>query len=149
MLTTTSSAQRVLPVISLNRHNSPPLIQTGGGSSGPKLTQPTTPSSPGSLAAAPSTGGSGGKKWCVPNQGQQTGQALHNNINWLCGTKKVDCSATNGGGKCYAQAFLQRASYIMDLYYKKNGRHSYDCDFKGSAHLTTINPSWGNCIYGS
>ncbi|PRQ59160.1 putative X8 domain-containing protein [Rosa chinensis] len=129
-----------LITISDPSHGGCNYIQAGGhGPSGPTPTQPSTP-------AKPSTGGNG--RWCVPKQ-EATDQVLQQNINWLCGTYKVNCDDVLGGGKCWAPAIRPRASYLMDLYYKQNGRNNYDCDFVGTAQVTNINPSWGSCVYGS
>ncbi|KAL6131462.1 hypothetical protein ACLB2K_069837 [Fragaria x ananassa] len=116
-------------------HGGCKYIEAGGqGPSGPTPTQPSKP-------AQPSKGG-----WCVPKPGV-TDAVLQQNMDWLCGTHKVHCNNVMPGAKCYAESILPRASYLMDVYYKKYGRHDYDCDFNGSAQITNINPSWGSCIY--
>ncbi|XP_004308857.1 PREDICTED: glucan endo-1,3-beta-glucosidase-like [Fragaria vesca subsp. vesca] len=110
-------------------HGGCKYIEAGGqGPSGPTPTQPSKP-------AQPSKGG-----WCVPKPGV-TDAVLQQNMDWLCGTHKVHCNNVMPGAKCYAESILPRASYLMDVYYKKYGRHDYDCDFNGSAQITNINPT--------
>ncbi|GJN05187.1 hypothetical protein PR202_ga22796 [Eleusine coracana subsp. coracana] len=41
------------------------------------------------------------------------------------------------------------ASYVMNAYYQANGRHDYDCDFKGTGLVTSNDPSYGSCKYVS
>ncbi|KAF3330009.1 glucan endo-1,3-beta-glucosidase [Carex littledalei] len=98
--------------------------------------QPTPAPTP---TPTPSGSGTGSKKWCVPKaDASQT--ALQNSINYAC--QHVDCGAIQSGGNCFQPNTLQaHAAYAMNSYYQSTGRHDYDCDFSGSAVVTTTDPS--------
>jgi X8 domain len=81
----------------------------------------------------------GSTKWCVPKT-DVSEIALQNNINYAC--QYVDCQPIQSGGACFQPNTLQaHAAYVMNAYYQSNGRYDYDCDFSGSAVVTTTDPS--------
>ncbi|KAG6469498.1 hypothetical protein ZIOFF_074221 [Zingiber officinale] len=83
----------------------------------------------------------GGKKWCVAKN-ETTDEALRANINWTCGTGKVDCAAIQQGGACFdPNTVRSHATYVMNAYYHAAGTQDYNCDFAGTAVFTTTDPS--------
>jgi hypothetical protein len=65
---------------------------------------------------------------------------LQNNINYACGY--VDCKPIQSGGACFDPNNVQsHAAFVMNAFYQANGRHDYDCDFKGTGAVTSNDPS--------
>ncbi|TVU23275.1 hypothetical protein EJB05_25630 [Eragrostis curvula] len=96
---------------------------------------------------SPNPSPSGVGKWCVVKTGASATD-LQNNINYACGY--VDCKPIQSGGACFDPNNVQsHASYVMNAYYQANGRHDYDCDFKGTGAVTYNDPSYGSCKYVS
>ncbi|RLM69331.1 glucan endo-1,3-beta-glucosidase-like [Panicum miliaceum] len=96
---------------------------------------------------SPNPSPSGGGKWCVAKAGADA-TTLQNNINYACGF--VDCKPIQSGGGCFDPNNVQsHASFVMNAYYQANGRHDYDCDFKGTGMVTSSDPSYGSCKYVS
>ena len=88
---------------------------------------------------SPNPSPSGGGKWCVAKAGADA-TTLQNNINYACGF--VDCKPIQSGGGCFDPNNVQsHASFVMNAYYQANGRHDYDCDFKGTGMVTSSDPS--------
>jgi X8 domain len=87
----------------------------------------------------------GSKKWCVPKT-DASATALQNNINYAC--QYVDCRRIQSGRACFQPNTLQaHAAYAMNAYYQSNGRYDYDCDFSGSAVITTTDPSMPTTVF--
>ncbi|KAL9263399.1 Glucan endo-1,3-beta-D-glucosidase-like protein [Drosera capensis] len=42
---------------------------------------------------------------------------------------------------------IHHASVVMNAYYQKNGRHSWNCNFTGSALRVVTDPSYCSCSY--
>ncbi|XP_047312934.1 glucan endo-1,3-beta-glucosidase-like, partial [Impatiens glandulifera] len=84
--------------------------------------------------------------WCVA-KASSTEKELVGNIRFAC--KYVDCSIiANSKGKCfYPNTAWNHASVVMNLYYQKQARHFWNCNFNGSALITVIDPSYGKCKY--
>ncbi|KAL6654435.1 hypothetical protein ACP70R_007900 [Stipagrostis hirtigluma subsp. patula] len=99
---------------------------------------PSPKPSPGpSPKPSPSSGG----KWCVAKAGADAAD-LQNNINYACGY--VDCKLIQSGGTCFSpNTVASHAAYVMNAYYQANGRHDYDCDFKGTGVVTSSDPITG------
>ncbi|CAO2145243.1 unnamed protein product, partial [Urochloa humidicola] len=116
------------------------------GSSGSPNPSPN-PSPKPSPNPSPNPSPSGGGKWCVAKTGADA-TTLQNNINYACGY--VDCKPIQSGGGCFDPNNVQsHASFVMNAYYQANGRHDYDCDFKGTGMVTSSDPSYGSCKYVS
>ncbi|CAL9762204.1 unnamed protein product [Musa acuminata subsp. burmannicoides] len=82
-----------------------------------------------------------GNKWCVPKS-DAGDAALQANINYVCSSGKVDCKPIQDGGACFSPNSLHsHAAYAMNAFYKAAGQHEFDCDFSGSAIITTTDPS--------
>ncbi|KAJ8748636.1 hypothetical protein K2173_008081 [Erythroxylum novogranatense] len=80
-------------------------------------------------------------KWCIAKP--STGNVrLNQNIDYSCQQKGVDC------GSCFVpNTAISRASYVMNLYYKAAGKHSWNCHFSGTGMIISQVPSYGACHY--
>uniref|UniRef100_J3NAH0 X8 domain-containing protein n=1 Tax=Oryza brachyantha TaxID=4533 RepID=J3NAH0_ORYBR len=88
---------------------------------------------------SPKPAPSGGGQWCVAKAGASDTD-LQNNINYACGY--VDCKPIQSGGACFDPNNVQsHAAFVMNAFYQANGRHDYDCDFKGTGVVTSNDPS--------
>ncbi|XP_034689185.1 glucan endo-1,3-beta-glucosidase-like [Vitis riparia] len=88
----------------------------------------------------------GEKTWCVPKRGAPIA-SLQLNLDFACATG-VDCTAIQKGGDCsIPYSVWSHASYAMNSYYQSHGRTMESCDFKNTGRVTTINPSYAQCIY--
>ncbi|XVE69177.1 hypothetical protein DITRI_Ditri09bG0130100 [Diplodiscus trichospermus] len=95
---------------------------------------------------APATPAPSGKKLCVPKPGATDSQ-LQSNIDYAC-SHGANCGPIQPGGPCAAPATARsRATFAMNSYYQTNGQADSACDFSGTAQITTIDPSYGNCHY--
>jgi hypothetical protein len=84
---------------------------------------------------------SGGRRWCVPAPAADAA-VLQENIDFVCGQGGIDCSAIRLGGSCYEPDTLQaHAAYAMNLYFRSNGDHEFDCEFGHTGVVTTADPS--------
>ncbi|KAK3008531.1 hypothetical protein RJ639_013270 [Escallonia herrerae] len=110
-----------------------------------KSTFPTYPTpTPVSPAPKPSKG----KQWCLPKSGASD-EDLQMNLDYVCGLG-LDCKPIQVGGACFLPDTVRaHAAYAMNAYYQATGRNDYDCDFKQTGAITTTNPSYGRCKYGS
>lgn len=91
---------------------------------------PSTPLSP-----------QGGKKWCVPKM-DASEAALQADIDYVCSQGSVDCSPIQAGGTCFDPNNVRaHAAFVMNSFYQREGRHDFNCDFSGSAVITTTDPS--------
>ncbi|KAG6526744.1 glucan endo-1,3-beta-glucosidase 7-like [Zingiber officinale] len=109
---------------------------------------PSAPASQGnSSTTAPSPKRSEGKRWCVPKQGA-TEAELQASLDYACGQPAVDCGPIQEGGACEdPNTVRSHAAYAMNEFYQVSARNAGDCDFSGSAVLTTDNPSYSKCVY--
>ncbi|KAI5011162.1 hypothetical protein ZWY2020_013299 [Hordeum vulgare] len=104
-----------------------------------------TPAAP---APAPDAGvaDSGGRQWCVPTPAADAA-VLQENIDFVCGGG-MDCGPIRPGGRCYEPDTVQgHAAYAMNLYFRSNGQHEFDCDFGRTGVVTTVDPSFGSCNF--
>ncbi|MQM00485.1 hypothetical protein Taro_033212 [Colocasia esculenta] len=91
---------------------------------------------------------SSGKKWCLPKAGASDA-GLQANIDYVCSTG-LDCTPIQAGGECFLPNTLRsHAAYAMNAYFKSAGQHDFNCDFAQTGAITTSDPSYGNCKYGS
>ncbi|KAL3647323.1 hypothetical protein CASFOL_008291 [Castilleja foliolosa] len=105
----------------------------------PKVPRPSHPVHP----KPPATGG---KKWCVPKPGASD-SALQKNLDYVC-SLDIDCKPINAGGACFTPNTVRdHASFAMNSYYHAKGLFDYNCDFSGTALVTTTDPSTGTCKY--
>ncbi|EOA28338.1 hypothetical protein CARUB_v10024539mg [Capsella rubella] len=89
-------------------------------------------------------------KWCVANTAS-TNVQLQANINFGC-SQGVDCSQIRSGGSCFSpNTLINHASYVMNAYYQSHGRTTEACNFifGNTGMFTTINPSYGGCVFRS
>ncbi|GAB2276930.1 hypothetical protein Dimus_011639 [Dionaea muscipula] len=85
--------------------------------------------------------------FCVAQSGADPDK-LQDGINWACGPGGANCSAIQVGQPCYSPNTLQNhASYAYNDYYQKMSGAGGTCAFGGTATTTTINPSYGSCIF--
>ncbi|GLJ30363.1 hypothetical protein SUGI_0600790 [Cryptomeria japonica] len=104
--------------------------------------KPTPVPSTGTPVTAPPTA----RVWCVAKPGLDD-QALQKNLDYACG-QGVDCRPIQQGGPCFApNTVSSHAAYAMNALYQTAGRNSWNCDFSQTATLTTVDPSYGSCIY--
>ncbi|XP_052205883.1 glucan endo-1,3-beta-glucosidase-like [Diospyros lotus] len=118
-----------------------------GGSAGGAQPNATAGGGSGSGSGAPAPEGGSGKQWCVA-KADASDAALQNNIDWLCSTNQVDCSAVQGSGRCFLpNSVRSHAAYLMNAYYQAKGRQDFNCHFDGTGVVTTKDPSYGECLY--
>ncbi|XP_031476846.1 PLASMODESMATA CALLOSE-BINDING PROTEIN 5-like [Nymphaea colorata] len=87
--------------------------------------------------------------WCVAKNNAPD-SALQTALDWACGHGGTDCSPIQSGGPCYDPSDIQAlASFAFNDYFLKNGLSQQSCDFSGTAALTSLNPSFGNCFFPS
>ncbi|WOL14054.1 glucan endo-1,3-beta-glucosidase-like [Canna indica] len=80
-------------------------------------------------------------RWCVPKS-DVGDAALQANIDYVCGSGKVDCKQIQEGGACFEpNTTRSHAAYAMNAFYKAAGQQDFDCDFSGSGVMTTVDPS--------
>ncbi|KAM3369883.1 hypothetical protein ACQJBY_017637 [Aegilops geniculata] len=73
--------------------------------------------------------------------------APEENIDFVCGGG-MDCGPIRPGGRCYEPDTVQaHAAYAMNLYFRSNGQHAFDCDFGRTGVVTTVDPSFGSCNF--
>ncbi|XP_022138981.1 glucan endo-1,3-beta-glucosidase [Momordica charantia] len=90
---------------------------------------------------------SSGKKWCVPKP-DAANDALQNNIDYICSLNTVDCRPVQPGGVCFQPNDVRsHAAYLMNSYYQTAGRNDFNCDFRSTAVIATVDPSYGGCRY--
>ncbi|OMO96846.1 Glycoside hydrolase, family 17 [Corchorus olitorius] len=87
-----------------------------------------------------------GKKFCVAKPGANDGE-LQAALDWAC-SQGTDCGPIQPGAPCAEPATVRsRATFAMNSYYRNHGEVDSACDFSGSAQITTVDPSYGNCHY--
>ncbi|KAI3990732.1 hypothetical protein MKX01_023032 [Papaver californicum] len=58
------------------------------------------------------------------------------------------CIPKSKSGPCFFPDTVRaHAAYAMNMYYQVMGQNTYDCDFKHTGTITTVDPSYGNCKY--
>ncbi|KAL7242119.1 hypothetical protein ACSBR1_014651 [Camellia fascicularis] len=83
--------------------------------------------------------------WCVAKP-SSSNEVLQENINYACGS--VDCKTILTGGSCFSpETLVNHASVAMNLYFQKEGRHFWNCNFKNSGVITVTDPSYDDCQY--
>ncbi|XP_074333270.1 glucan endo-1,3-beta-D-glucosidase-like [Apium graveolens] len=83
--------------------------------------------------------------WCIAKPSTPD-DLLTANLNYACGV--VDCSSTQEGGPCFLPpTMVNHASVAMNLYYQDQGRHTWNCDFNGTAVVAVTDPSYGTCTF--
>ncbi|CAN1231088.1 Glucan endo-1,3-beta-glucosidase [Linum grandiflorum] len=88
------------------------------------------------------------KKWCVPRS-DASDAALQRNLDYVC-SSGVNCVPIQQGGACFnPNTVRSHASYAMNAYYQRSGRHDSDCDFGRTGFLTSHNPSYQACSFAS
>ncbi|XP_020686698.1 glucan endo-1,3-beta-glucosidase [Dendrobium catenatum] len=89
----------------------------------------------------------GGNLWCIANP-HANPQYLLDTMNVLCNV--VDCRSIRLGGACYdPNTIVNHASVVFNLYFQPRSSNPHTCNFGGDAMLTTIDPSYGSCIFPS
>ncbi|KAL5072571.1 hypothetical protein RYX36_011555 [Vicia faba] len=82
----------------------------------------------------------GDKTWCVAKV-DATNQQLLDALNYAC-RAGADCYPIQPNGSCYNPNTVEsHASYAFNSFYQKNKQASGTCDFAGSAHVVSIDPS--------
>ncbi|KAJ7556628.1 hypothetical protein O6H91_05G090900 [Diphasiastrum complanatum] len=108
----------------------------------------SSPSAAGSPSSqAPESNSSHEAAWCIAKN-ETDASVLLSGINFACGVGGADCSAIQSSGSCYDPPTLaSHASYAYNDYYQKRGRNPWNCDFDGTAVVSTTDPSYGSCQY--
>ncbi|XP_049934801.1 glucan endo-1,3-beta-glucosidase-like isoform X2 [Nymphaea colorata] len=84
--------------------------------------------------------------WCIAWPSSEE-TMLRNNIDFAC-SNGVDCSVLASGQACsLPDTIINHASVVMNLYYSANGRQPHTCSFGNSGLITTVDPSYGSCVY--
>ncbi|XP_012072481.2 glucan endo-1,3-beta-glucosidase 12 [Jatropha curcas] len=90
---------------------------------------------------------SGQKTWCIANPSTASAELIEN-LDYAC--SHVGCSQIQQGSACfYPNTNLHHASFAMNLYYQRMGRHSLDCNFTNSGLVSLTDPSYRSCTYES
>ncbi|KAJ6418840.1 hypothetical protein OIU84_002090 [Salix udensis] len=75
-------------------------------------------------------------------------EALQRNIDYVCGLEVELCKPIQEGGACFLPNTVRaHASFAMNAYYQGTEKNDYDCDFKQTAAVSNVDPSYGNCKY--
>ncbi|KAL7227074.1 hypothetical protein ACSBR1_022025 [Camellia fascicularis] len=100
-----------------------------------------------SLITSDPISGNSSSVFCIAKRGADTNK-LQSELYWACGQGYVNCSAIQPGQLCYNPDTLQsHASYAYNDYYFKMHSMGGTCDFDGTATTTTVDPSYGTCIF--
>ncbi|KAL4591319.1 hypothetical protein LXL04_004277 [Taraxacum kok-saghyz] len=92
-----------------------------------------------------SVNGSGG--FCVAKKGADV-SGLEDGLNWACGPGQANCSAIQSGQPCYMPDTIENhASFAYNDYYQRMQSVGGTCDFSGTAVITTVDPSYGSCVF--
>ncbi|KAI4381277.1 hypothetical protein MLD38_007365 [Melastoma candidum] len=85
--------------------------------------------------------------FCMAKEGVDEDR-LQDGLNWACGQGRGICAALQPGQPCYTPNTVRsHASYAYNEYYQRMKNAGGTCDFQGTAIITSINPSYGSCIY--
>lgn len=86
-------------------------------------------------------------QWCVAKADAKAVD-VKAAMDWACDQAGTDCSPIRAGKACYIpNTLVSHASYAMNAYFQSQGRHSWNCDFKGTAMVVDKDPSYGSCSY--
>ncbi|KAJ8770110.1 hypothetical protein K2173_011205 [Erythroxylum novogranatense] len=100
-----------------------------------------------SLSATDQIAGNSSSVFCVSKRNADPDK-LKEGIDWACGQGGANCNAIQQGQPCYSpNTFQSHASYAYNDYYQKMRSAGGTCDFDGTATTTSVDPSYGNCIY--
>lgn len=81
------------------------------------------------------------RTYCIASDGVDL-KTLQTALDWACGPGRANCSEIQPGESCYQPNNVRNhASYAFDSYFQKQGKSTDSCDFKGSAIITTTDPS--------
>ncbi|OIW21189.1 hypothetical protein TanjilG_30785 [Lupinus angustifolius] len=84
--------------------------------------------------------------WCIAKY-LANDTELKNNILYVCDFLD-DCKLIQPGGSCFIpDTLINHASVVMNEYYAKKGRNTWNCYFSGSGLITQSDPSYGSCKY--
>ncbi|KAF2314539.1 hypothetical protein GH714_027417 [Hevea brasiliensis] len=85
--------------------------------------------------------------FCAAKQNADSAK-LQEGLNWACGQGGANCTAIQQGHPCYLpNTYQNHASYAYNDYYQKMHSTGGTCDFDGTATTTTVDPSYGSCIF--
>ncbi|CAM8887855.1 unnamed protein product [Rhodiola kirilowii] len=91
-------------------------------------------------------GGGSSKQWCIPKS-EASDESLQSNIDYVCGLG-LDCRPIQITGACFNPNTVRaHAAYAMNMYYQSMGRNLFDCDFRQTGLISTVDPSYGSCTY--
>ncbi|KAK4763596.1 hypothetical protein SAY87_013034 [Trapa incisa] len=100
-----------------------------------------------SLSASDRNTANSTSAFCVAKQDADPDKLL-TGLNWACGQGQANCSAVQQGQPCYMpNSVTNHASYAYNDYYQRMHSLGGTCDFQGTATLTTLNPSYGSCLF--
>ncbi|XP_024532624.1 probable glucan endo-1,3-beta-glucosidase A6 [Selaginella moellendorffii] len=130
--------------------SSPAATSSSSYFSSPKANASQVPALP--QAAIPgnfSTGNSSRQgQWCVAKADYVSTADVQDAIDYACGGGKADCAAIQPGQACYLPNLVRlHASYAFNSYWQKMKRSGGTCAFNGFAKLTSVDPSYGSCVY--
>ncbi|OWM89176.1 hypothetical protein CDL15_Pgr010462 [Punica granatum] len=84
--------------------------------------------------------------WCIAKTGAEVSK-LQVALYFAC-AHGADCAPIQPGALCFEpNTIAAHASYAMNAFYQLSEKKPTDCDFGGSAMLTSSDPSHGNCVY--
>ncbi|OVA14496.1 X8 [Macleaya cordata] len=85
--------------------------------------------------------------WCVAKNNAEDA-ALQTSLDWACGPGGANCGPIQLGGPCYdPDNFQSTASFAFNDYFQNNNKSEETCNFGGTAALTSLDPSHGNCKF--
>ncbi|EPS59666.1 hypothetical protein M569_15139, partial [Genlisea aurea] len=118
-----------------------PVTTPAGGTAAPVVPAVVTVPSANIPLTTPGNGA-----WCVAKSGAAEA-ALQSALDYACGIGGADCSSIQPGAACFYPDDLQaHASVAFNGYYQRNPVLT-SCDFGGTAVVTTVNPSFGSCVF--
>ncbi|KAL4198539.1 hypothetical protein AMTRI_Chr03g140710 [Amborella trichopoda] len=126
-----------------------PMSEKSLGVIYPNLTAiyPLQLGSGGALAANPSSALGVSGLYCVATPGADA-LALKTGLDWACGPGLANCTALQEGQPCYNPNTLENhASYAYNDYYQRSSSSGGTCNFNGTATTTSIDPSYGTCVF--
>ncbi|XP_062076619.1 glucan endo-1,3-beta-glucosidase 4-like [Humulus lupulus] len=99
------------------------------------------------LGASGQVTGNSSAVFCVAKSDADSDK-LQDGLNWACGQGRANCSAIQSGRPCYFPNTLENhASYAYNDYYQRMQSAGGTCDFDGTAATSSVDPSYGNCIF--
>ncbi|CAI0440609.1 unnamed protein product [Linum tenue] len=73
---------------------------------------------------------------------------LKSGLDWACGQGGANCAPVQQGRPCFQpDSFQNHASFAYNDYYQKMHGAGATCDFDGTATITSIDPSYGSCVF--